>query len=171
MEQESKKVEVDIKMTLQDLYRFNLYHTYHSSQGILSVALAVMIALLGILTWGDAGIVDNILYLAVAVLLLVYVPINLYSRAKKQIRASEVFQNTIHYIFDETGITTVLGEQSVTMPWTQLYKIVSTRRMLLLYGARIRANVIPRNQLGDSYDAIYELARSHMESYRFKMKK
>lgn len=166
-----QKIEVDIQMTLKDMYRFNLYHTYHSSQGLLSVALSVMVALLGILTWGDVDVTYNVLYLAVAVLLLVYVPVNLYSRAKKQLRASEVFQNQIHYVFDDTGVTTRLGDQSVTMPWKQLYKVVSTRRMLLLYGARIRANVIPRDQLGDSYEQIYTLAKAHVEPYRFKMKK
>jgi hypothetical protein len=43
--------------------------------------------------------------------------------------------------------------------------------MVLIYGGRIRANVIPRNQMGDTYDAVYELAKSQMDSYRFKMKK
>ena len=28
-----------------------------------------------------------------------------------------------------------------------------------------------RDQLGDAYDSLYELAKSQMDSYRFKMKK
>ena len=43
--------------------------------------------------------------------------------------------------------------------------------MVLLYGGRIRANVIPRDQLADQYGALYDLAKSQMDSYRFKMKK
>lgn len=166
-----KRIELDVKMTFEDMYRFNLYHVYHNSQGILSVVLAVMIALISVLTWGDKDVVYNVLYLLAALLLLLYVPVSLRSKVKKQMANTQVYQNAIHYVFDETGITTSFGEQSVTMPWGQLYKIVSTKRMVLLYGGRIRANVVPRAQLGDSYDDLYELAKEHMDSYRFKMKK
>ena len=165
-----KRIELDVKMTFEDMYRFNLYHVYHNSQGILSVVLAVMIALIAVLTWGDKDVAYNVLYLLAAILLLLYVPFNLRGKVKKQM-ANEVYRRAIHYVFDETGITTSFGDQSVTMPWKQLYKIVSTRHMVLLYGGRIRANVVPRAQLGDAYGDLYELAKAHMDSYRFKMKR
>lgn len=166
-----EKIELDVKMTFADMYRFNLYHVYHGSQGILSILLAFLLALVSVLTWGDTDVLYNVLYLAAAVLILLYVPFSLRVRVKKQMKSAEVYQKPVHYLFDETGVTTSFGEQSVTMPWKQLYKIVSTRRMVLLYGGRIRANVVPRDQLGDSFEALYELARTHMDSYRFKMKK
>lgn len=166
-----EKIELDIKMTFEDMYRFNLYHVYHNSQGILSIVLAVMLALLSILTWGESNVVYNVLYLLAAILIVVYVPVNLHGKVKKLMKNTESYQKPIHYTFDANGITTSFEDQSVTMPWKQLYKIVSTKRMVLLYGGRIRANVIPRNQLGDAYDALYELAKSQMDSYRFKMKK
>ena len=165
-----KRIELDVKMTFEDMYRFNLYHVYHNSQGILSVVLAVMIALIAVLTWGDKDVAYNVLYLLAAILLLLYVPFNLRGKVTKQM-ANEVYRSAIHYVFDETGITTSFGDQSVTMPWKQLYKIVSTRHMVLLYGGRIRANVVPRAQLGDAYGDLYELAKAHMDSYRFKMKR
>ena len=165
-----KRIELDVKMTFEDMYRFNLYHVYHNSQGIISVVLAVMIALIAVLTWGDKDVAYNVLYLLAAILLLLYVPFNLRGKVKKQM-ANEVYRSAIHYVFDETGITTSFGDQSVTMPWKQLYKIVSTRHMVLLYGGRIRANVVPRAQLGDAYGDLYELAKAHMDSYRFKMKR
>lgn len=166
-----KKIELDVKMTFEDMYRFNLYHAYHTSQGILSVVLGVMLVLISVLSWGDANVAYNVLYLLAAVLIVVYVPVNLRSRVKKQMKNTEVYQQPIHYAFDENGITTSFADQSVTMPWKQLYKIVSTKHLVLLYGGRIRANVIPRNQLGDSYQPLYEMAKSQMDSYRFKMKK
>lgn len=165
------KIELDVKMTFKDMYRFNLYHVYHNSQGILSIVLALMLVMISVMTWGDTNVVYNILYVAAAVLLVIYVPFTLHGKVKKQIKKAECYQNPIHYTFDETGITTSFDDQSVTMPWKQLYKIVSTKHMVLLYGGRIRANVVPRDQLGDSYDALYELAKAHMDSYRFKMKK
>ena len=166
-----EKIEIDVKMTFEDMYRFNLYHVYHNSQGILSIVLAVMLVLISVLSWGDTNVAYNVLYLMAAVLIVVYVPVNLHGKVKKQMKNTQVYQEPIHYAFDENGITTSFAGQSVTMPWKQLYKIVSTKRMVLLYGGRIRANVIPRDQLGDAYDALYELAKAQMDSYRFKMKK
>lgn len=165
-----KKIEIDVTMTFENMYRFNLYHVYHNSQGILSIMLAVLLALLSLLTWGDSNVAYNVLYLMAAVLIALYVPVNLYSKVKRQMKSTETYQKPIHYVFDEGGITTSFADQSVTMPWKQLYKIVSTKHLVLLYGGRIRANVIPRDQLGDTYDALYELAKSQMDSYRFKMK-
>ncbi len=165
------KIELDVTMTFEDMYRFNLYHVYHNSQGVLSVIIAVLLVLVSILSWGDVNVAYNVLYLLASVLIVLYVPFTLRAKVKKQMKNSAVYQQPIHYAFDEKGITTCFGEQSVTMPWKQLYKIVSTKHMVLLYGGRIRANVIPRDQLADQYDALYELAKSHMDSYRFKMKK
>ena len=159
-----EKIELDIKMTFEDMYRFNLYHVYHNSQGILSIVLAVMLALISILTWGDSNVAYNVLYLLAAVLIVVYVPVNLRGKVKKQMQNTEVYQKPIRYTFDENGVTTSFGDQSVTMPWKQLYKIVSTKRMVLLYGGRIRANVIPRDQLGDADDALHEMAQSQRDS-------
>lgn len=165
------KIELDVTMTFEDMYRFNIYHVYHNSQGVLSVILAVLLVLVSILSWGDVNVTYNVLYLLAGALIVLYVPLTLRGKVKKQMKNSEVYQQPIHYTFDEQGITTRFGDQSVTMPWKQLYKLVSTKHMVLLYGGRIRANVIPRDQLADQYDALYELAKSQMDSYRFKMKK
>ena len=165
------KIELDVTMTFEDMYRFNLYHVYHNSQGVLSVVIAVLLALVSILSWGDVSVTYNVLYLLASVLIVFYVPFSLRGKVKKQMKNSEVYQQPLHYTFDEQGITTRFGDQSVTMPWKQLYKIVSTKHMVLLYGGRIRANVIPRVQLADQYGALYDLAKSQMDSYRFKMKK
>lgn len=166
-----KKIELDVTMTFEDMYRFNLYHVYHNSQGVLSIVIAVLLVLVSVLSWGDVNVAYNVLYLLASVLIVLYIPFSLRGKVKKQMKNSEVYQQPIHYMFDETGITTCFGDQSVTMPWKQLYKIVSTKHMVLLYGGRIRANVIPRDQLADQYEALYELAKAQVDSYRFKMKK
>ncbi len=164
-------IELDVTMTQRDMYRFNLYHIYHGSQGMLSILLAVLLFAVVILQWGDGDVSRQVIYLIAGVAILLYVPLTLWAKVKKQMKTSEVYKQPLHYTFDEQGITTRFGEQSVTMPWLQLYKIVSTRHMVLLYGARSRANVIPRDQIGEQYAALYELARTQVDSYRFKMKK
>lgn len=166
------RIELDVQMTYADMYRFNLYHAYHNSQGVMSVVLGVLLVCISLLSWSDGNLTKNVLYLAAAVLVVCYVPINLRARVKKQMKNNELFAKPLHYTFDENGITTTFDGQSVTMPWIRLYKLVSTKRMVLLYGGRIRANVIPRDQMdAETYRALYALAKEHMPAYCFKMKK
>jgi hypothetical protein len=137
----------------------------------MSIVLAVALACISILTWGDVNVAYNVIYLFAAVVLLLYVPLSLRSRVKKQMKTNEAWHQPIHYIFNETGVTTSVGEQTATIPWNQLYALISTKRMVLIYGGRIRANVVPRDQMGDAYDKLYDMAKERMDSYRFKMKK
>lgn len=164
------KAEFDIKMTFRDMYRFNLYHAYHNSQGILSIVLAIMICAIAALTWGDMEEIYSVLYLFFAGVLVLYIPVTLREKSKLQVEKSPVFRQPLHYLIDENGITTSQGEANATMPWKQVYKLVSTKHAILVYGSRIRANVIPRNQIGDDYAVIYRLAKEHMDSNRMLMK-
>lgn len=165
-----KKAEFDIKMTFGEMYRFNLYHAYHNSQGIMSVVLTIMICVIVALTWGDIDVAYSVLYLFFAGVLLFYVPVTLWGKSKLQIEKSPIFKQPLHYVIDEEGITTSQGDASATMPWKQVYKLVSTKHAILVYGSRIRANVIPRKQIGEAYEAIYRLAKEHMDSNRMLMK-
>lgn len=165
-----KKTEFDIRMTVPDMYRFNLYHAYHNSQGILSIVLAIMICVIAALTWGDIDMTYSVLYLFFAGVLVLYIPVTLRGKSKLQVEKSPVFKEPLHYVIDEEGITTSQGEASATMPWKQVYKLVSTKRAIYVYGSRIRANVIPRNQIGENYTVIFQLAKEHMDSNRMLMK-
>ena len=164
------KAEFDIKMTIRDMYRFNLYHAYHNSQGILSIVLAIMICVIAVLTWGDLDMAYSVLYLFFAGVLLLYIPVTLRGKSKLQVEKSPVFKQPLHYVIDEQGITTSQGDASATMPWKQVYKLVSTKHAILVYGSRIRANVIPRDQIGEHYAVIFQLAKEHMDGNRMLMK-
>ena len=153
------KAEFDIKMTIRDMYRFNLYHAYHNSQGILSIVLAIMICVIAVLTWGDIDMAYSVLYLFFAGVLLLYIPVTLRGKSKLQVEKSPVFKQPLHYVIDEQGITA-----------SQVYKLVSTKHAILVYGSRIRANVIPRDQIGEHYAVIFQLAKEHMDGNRMLMK-
>lgn len=152
------------------MYRFNLYHAYHTSQGIMSIVLAVLICVIAALTWGDIDVFYSVLYLFLAAVLALYVPVTLRGKSRLQVEKTPVFQQPLHYQVNEEGITTSQGENSATMPWKQVYKLVSTKHAVLVYGSRMRANVLPRDQLGENYEVIYQLAKTQMDSHRMLMK-
>ena len=54
--------------------------------------------------------------------------------------------------------------------WDQIYKMVSTKNNVLVYSNRVNAYVIPRQQLGEKYRELAELAEGKLPKYRVKLK-
>ena len=83
---------------------------------------------------------------------------------------SPVLSNTLHYMVNEDGFTVTQGEANGVLAWKQIYKMVATKKLVLVYSNRIHAYVIPREQLGEYYVPLAKLARTKLPKYRFKMK-
>lgn len=172
MEKERRfmKTEFDIQLKPIDMYRYNMYHAYTSASGYLAI-LAAAIAFAGaVRTWGEVGLSYTFLYTALGIILLFYTPVALYLKSKQQVLGSPVLKNVLHYVVDDTGITTSQGEASSTLEWAQVYRVVATKHNILVCINPRNAFIIPRNQVTQEYAAIRQTAQAHLEKYRFKMK-
>lgn len=164
------KAEFDITLTDKDMYRFSMYHTYTGFQGWFSIIIAVLCFVAAIVTRGSVTAMYTGLYAVFGVIFLVYMPVNLYLRSKRQFLMSETLRNTLHYQISEDGIHTSQNDASADLPWEQVYKIVSTKSDVLIYSSRIHAYIIPKEQIKQQYDTIRNLAAAHLPAYRLKMK-
>ena len=164
------KVEFDVKLKPMDMYRYNLYHAYTSFSGYFAIIMA-MVAFAGALkTWGEVSLPYTLLYISLGVVLLVYVPGTLYLRSRQQVENSPVLKNALHYLIDDTGVTTSQGEASSALLWAQVYRVVATRHNILVCINPSNAFIIPRDQVVQEYNIIRQIAQAHLEKYRFKMK-
>ena len=88
-----RKVEekITVRMTDTYLFDFTLYHTYSKLAGSLTNILVAAIAFMGIimLVMGKIKPVQIIFYLAAAVVFIVYTPLLLKYRSKKQVKRIE----------------------------------------------------------------------------------
>ena len=113
---------------------------------------------------------DYIQVIFAGILLLVYMPVTLWMRSRQSLKASPVLSNPLHYHVDKDGITVTQGESSGVLAWKQIYKMVSTKHLVLIYSNRINAYVIPRSQLGEQYVPLAKLATDKLPKFRVKMK-
>lgn len=164
-------MEFDVKITSQDMYCFHMHHMYTSFHGIVSILIAVLAFVVAGVTWGDVELTYSILYLIFGVVFLIYLPLTLLGRAKRQIAMSEALQQTLHYVFDEEGVHVTVGEENALLAWDQIYKLVSTKHNILIYSNRINAYIIPRTAMGDRYEEFRELAGAHLKKYQNCMKR
>ena len=80
--------KITVRMTDTYLFDFTLYHTYSKLAGFLTNILVAAIAFMGIimLVMGKIKPVQIIFYLVAAVVLIVYTPLLLKYRSKKQVK-------------------------------------------------------------------------------------
>ena len=112
----------------------------------------------------------TVLGILLGALILFYMPVTLYLRSKQRIAASEVLKNSLHYCVDGEGISVTQGDADAKLMWDQVYKMVSTKNNVLVYSNRVNAYVIPRQQLGEKYCELAEIAKEKLPKYRVKLK-
>lgn len=164
------QAEFEIRLKPEDLYRFNMYQMYTGIHGWISIVLGIAVLILAVRTYGAVEMTYTLLYAVFGILFLFYAPVTLKLRSKKLIAASEELSKPLHYVVDEEGFKVSQGEASAVLAWNQIYKMVATKRNILVYSSRKNAYVIPREQLGENYQTLAKLANEKLEKFRVKMK-
>ncbi|MBQ2901640.1 MAG: YcxB family protein [Agathobacter sp.] len=165
------KVTLDIKVDAKDLYRFNMMQAYRGMQGILSIALPILIFAYAVTSYGDVSIGSTLVYVGLGILFLVYVPVSLWLRVNKVVKdENNALSKTLHYEFEEEVIRVSVEEESVEFKWENIYQMKTAGKLVLVYTNRINAYILPLEQIGDNYVALSKLAHAKLEKYRIKMK-
>lgn len=159
-------VETDIKLTVGDLYDYNLRHSYTK----ISTLLATVVGIAGIavgLYWRQQY---WMMMVAIGALLVLYMPITLFVKSSQTIALSPVMKKPVHYLMNEKGITVTLDGQSQTLPWSGVVKAVSTGRSIIIYTSKNSASVFPRKQLGEALPALIQTIATNVDPKKNKIR-
>lgn len=163
-------VKINVKMTEEYMYDFMLYHNYTHTSGLVSVAVGV-VALGVAVHYVVAGDMQYFaVWLMCAILLLFVNPYTMKTRAKSQVENSEMFQKPLEYELTDTGIVVRQDEAEVTTEWTEVTKAISTRKSVILYLGRVRALILPKSCIGEQYEEVLNMLRTHMTSNKVKIR-
>lgn len=164
------KIEFDVKLSAKDLYVFNIKQAYRGMQGILSIILPLLVFAYAVSTWGQVSIGSTLVYVALGILFLVYVPISLWLRVNKSIKdTSNALSKILHYTFTEEAITVSVGEESVEFQWENIFRMKKSGSQVLIYTNRINAYILPIQQVGSQFEALSQLAGKKLEKYRISI--
>ena len=150
------RVEFDVKMTTGKMYDYMLRHTFVSFAGVVGEVLGIVLVV-GFFVTGQW------LYLLAGIICVVYQPVALYMRSRRQVNNNEVFKTPLHYILDDEGITVKSGDDTDSLPWEKMYKAVSTTRSVILYTGRVNACIFPKEDMGERKDDVIRLISTHMD--------
>ena len=156
-------VETDIKITAADLYDYMLMHTYNSPSGIIGSTFGALCIVAAFMT-------QKWLMIIAGAVILLYLPVTLYTKSKLQWTANEAFQKPLHYVLNDEGVTVSQGEVSESQAWEDMVKAVSTTRSIILYTSGRNASIFPKGQLGDQTAALIEVISTHMPPAKVKIR-
>ena len=162
-------MEFDATLTEKDMIRFNLYHTYSKFFAWFTVALAVVALVVAGTTFGKVSGTLTALYILVALVVLIYMPLNTVLSAKRRVKFQPQLLEALHYSIGEDGIRVSRGEETAELPWDSVFRIVGVKTAIYVYSSRIYAYVIPREAVSDRIEEFKALALAHLESRRVKL--
>ena len=137
-----------VNMTYKALLSYVLNTNYQSVAGIVSLGLSFASIVVLILFWGQLSGRSKALLLFMGLLFTVINPLLLAFRTFKQFKLSPSYKKTIIYEFRDDGIGITQGEQTMTLTWDRIVRLLMTNTMIAIYTNRIHAFVIPLSELG-----------------------
>ena len=163
-------INLDIKISEKNLFRFNMGQAYKGMQGALSIILPVLVFAYAVTSFGEVSIGSTLVYVGLGIVFLVYVPVSLWMRSKKIVNdTNNALSKTLHYEFSEEAIRVSVEAESVEFKWENVFQMKTSGDLLLIYTNRINAYILPLEQVGEKYVELSKLAHAKLEKYRVKM--
>lgn len=163
-------VKFDVQMTAKAMYNFMVHHTYTQFSGILSVIFGIVSVVFAVARVSAGNVEGSLIFFVFGALFIVYTPVNLWFRSKKQVKMTPSFQKPITYELTESGVIVSQEDQSTENKWEDFVKAVSTGQVLVLYITRVRAIIFPKEQLGEQYTAVVQMISTHMPPDKVKIR-
>ena len=165
------KVEFDVKISAKDLFLFLFNNSYRKFTGVLMALFSFGCIGVVIYTWGDIPVPNTVLLILLAAFYLVFNPLILYSKAKRQIKNNDYFNNILSYEVDEEGIIVRQGEEEVVVEWEEMWKAVRYGSIVVVYLSTVRAFTIPVRCIGDKYNEFVDVAKIGLANRCYLRKK
>lgn len=158
-EKKEKEIQISIKIRVKDMFYFMMYHTYCCMGGIFSVLFSLISFFILFVTWKKVDLPYSVLLAICALLFTVINPVMLYIRSMKQVAMREAVRKPILYTFTKKGFTIEQDQERASAQWNEMWKIVDKKQYILLYGDRVHANILPKDQMQGRQDEISALIK------------
>lgn len=165
-----KKITVRIELKVSDMYEFLLRHAYTSVAGVIGVAISLAALVLFFIGLGESDTYQNILLLVIASLFTIVNPIQLRMKAKQQVMLNPMFKIPLDYEFADDGIVVRQNEQEAQLTWEDAFKVIETKKLIIIYFSRVTGYILPKEQLGEDKEALIQLIRNHIDDKKCKLK-
>ena len=79
-----------------------------------------------------------------------------------QVKQSDMINKPLHCELADKGVVISRDGEVVTNPWEDFTKVYTTKKVVILYVGRVRAFILPKEQMGEQYQAAVEMICKHI---------
>lgn len=155
-------VKVEIKLDVESMADFMIYHIYTSGAGMTALILGMLNVGLTIAFVMKRQFLLAAVFLLFVCLVFIVFPKFIRKKVIKQMKNSRRLEETVTYEFMDDGIMTTTSEDSGKASWSKFKRAISRKKIIFLYDAQKRAIILPVSQLGDKYTEIVDMIFAHM---------
>lgn len=158
------EVKASVQLSTKQLYEFLMRHTYFCFGGVVGLLLSIggFVAFALLLDNKDVTATYLGVLFGIGLLFTVIQPLIVLRNAKKQSKAYKKYP--LEYTISERGIEVKQDDAEGSNTWENVMKIVSTKRLIIIYTSRVHAYVIPRAALEGSMDEFKELVKTYCQA-------
>ncbi len=159
-----KEVKFSVQIKVQDMFSFLLHHSYRGLPLIIDAVITVGALVMLIMGWGKGDIGKTVALIFLALLFTVIHPLQLYNRARKQVKKNAVFAKPLDYVVTDEGITMSQGEETQSFTWEDVFQVKEYKSQILVYTGRVYACIWPKRELVACEGEVKELFREHLSA-------
>lgn len=167
---EQSEVRFSVQMTAKEIYKFTIYHTYHGFSGLLGLGLSLLALVNIIFNFSEMTDQNRVIMIIVACWFTILEPFMMIGRSRSQVKRTKAYQKPLQYLIDENGITVMQEEESQTIAWDKMMKIIETNSQFLVYSSRIHAFIFPKSAMENQTDTLKQLILQYTEGTGVQLK-
>lgn len=162
--------EFDITMETEDVFAFLAGRQFLGIKGLINLAINIIVILCLVLNWSNYELSQRLLLILVLVMLDVYSPFVLYSKAKAQANGrDETEKESLHYQITEEGINVSGDGESLELLWGHVQKFKAGRKRIFVYTSAVSALIFPKNQMDTSaYEFLLKKLKANKSDFGMK---
>ncbi len=166
-----QEIKISVSMKFSNMYDFLLHYNYKGFAGMIGPAFSILALGALCISYSVLSKGQITLLMIASLLFTVINPLLIALKAAKQIKLNPTFRDPLFYTLDEEKITVSQNEESLPMPWKDVIEVMETRCNITVYLSKVRALVLPKEDIGTQLPEVKELIRRSVQHGKVRLKR
>lgn len=166
-----QEIKITVWMKVSNMYDFLLRYNYKGLTGMIGPVFSILAFVALCLSYTVLTRGQITLLIIASLLFTVINPLLILLKAIKQLKCNPSFREPFEYTLDKEKVIVKQKEETLPILWKDVQEVVETRVNIIVYLSKVRAFVLPKEDIGDRLLEVRELIHHCVQNGKVKLKK